>query len=286
MSRRLIITADDFGMSIEVNEAVEAAHRNGILTCASLVTAGAAAEDAIRRAKRIPTLGVGLHLALFGAPAQHADRHASRIAPDGANLGENPAATGTAIMLFPRVRAGARREIAAQFEAWRRSGLPLGHLDGHWHCHQHPAVLAMALELGRPLGLRAVRVPYEAFALSRRVASGKRTVTRLAQSVSHYPLAVAMRRQIRAAGLRANDWFFGKNDEGAVDSDLLGRLIAELPQGVTEIGLHPAVRRWPGPHSPPPHWDPERELAALTDPALRSAIRAGGVELCRWADLR
>ena len=69
MSARLIVTADDFGMSMEVNEAVEEAHRNGILTCASLVVAGDAAEDAVRRAKRLPGLGVGLHLAIFGARA-------------------------------------------------------------------------------------------------------------------------------------------------------------------------------------------------------------------------
>src|SRR5471030_1738174 len=65
----LIVTADDFGMSIPVNEAVEEAHRKGVLTCASLVVAGEAAADAVRRAKRMPGLGVGLHLALLDAPS-------------------------------------------------------------------------------------------------------------------------------------------------------------------------------------------------------------------------
>ena len=285
MTRRLIVTADDFGMSIEVNEAVELAHREGILTCASLVMSGVAAEDAIRRARRMPTLGVGLHIALFGAPAQLAGEPASPIAPDGMNLGESPVATGTAIMLSSRVRAVARREMAAQFDAWRCSGLPLGHVDGHWHCHQHPAVLAMALEMGRPLGLRAVRIPYESFALSRRVAQGGRSAARLAHAVSHYPLALAMRRQIRAAGVRANDRFFGKIDAGAISGDLLERLIPLLPDGVTELGLHPATSPWLGPHAPPADWDPAGELAALTDPAVREAIRSQGVELWRWADL-
>ena len=279
---RLIFTADDFGMSLEVNEAVEQAHRDGVLTCASLVVAGAAAEDAIARARRLPTLGVGLHLALFGAPAAHLA--ASSVAPDGANLGESPVATGIAVMLTPGGRAAARREIAAQFDAWRKSGLPLGHLDGHWHCHQHPAVLAMALELGKPLGLKAVRIPYEPYRFSRAVA-GRGMAARLMHAVTHWPLAREMRRQVRKAGLAANDRFFGKNDAGAMGEDLLVRLVEHLPNGVTEVGLHPSVRPWSGPHAPPADWQPTGELAALTSPHLRAAIAARGIELCRWSDL-
>ena len=285
MSRRLIVTADDFGMSMEVNEAVEAAHREGILTCASLVVAGEAAADAIRRAKRMPTLGVGLHLSLYGAPTASPGKTCSRIAPDGANLGGSPVSTGIAIMLSSAVRAEARRELTAQFEAWRRSGLPLGHLDGHWHCHQHPAILGMALELGKPLGLRAMRIPYEAFGLSRRVASGRRSLSRRIEACSHYPLAIAMRHRAGAAGLRVNDWFFGKNDAGSMTAELLERLVTLLRPGTTEVGLHPAVKPWRGPHSPPASWQADRELDALTDPVLRRVIASHRVELCRWADL-
>ncbi|WP_068071844.1 hopanoid biosynthesis-associated protein HpnK [Novosphingobium lentum] len=282
MTRRLIFTADDFGMSLEVNEAVEEAHRNGVLTCASLVVAGAAVDDAVARAKRLPGLGVGLHLTLYGAPAMHRGT-ASPIAPDGVNLGESPVATGAAIMLRPTVRAAARAEIAAQFEAYRRTGLALGHLDGHWHCHQHPAVLAMAIELGVPLGLRAVRIPYEPLALAR--AGGSGALTRLAHVATHWPLAATMRRQARRAGLAANDSFFGKNDAGFVTIEQLLALVETLPSGVTEVGLHPSTRNWSGPHAPPPHWRPERELSALTDPRLAKAIAARGIGLCRWADL-
>jgi chitin disaccharide deacetylase len=270
---------------MEVNEAVEQAHRAGVLTGASLVVAGAAADDAIRRAKRMPTLGVGLHLALYGAPAQHTADPAPAIAPDGANLGEKPAATGAAIMLVPSVRAQARREVAAQFDAWRRTGLPLGHLDGHWHCHQHPALLAMALAAGRPLGLRAVRIPFESFRLSRRVAGGRGSIPRLVEAASHYPLALSMRYQIRAAGLRSNDWFFGKTDAGSMNAELLSRLVVRLPTGSTEVGLHPAIRPWSGPHAPPPGWKADEEVRALTDPSIRELIRAHGIELCRWSDL-
>lgn len=244
---------------------------------------GAACEDALRRAKRLPGLGVGLHLALYDAPACHPQP--SRIAPDGRTLGMDSTGTGIAIMVSPKVREAARREIAAQFEAYRKTGLQLGHLDGHWHCHQHPVVLALAIEAGKPLGLRAVRVPYEPYAFSRRAGGGRGQLGRLAHVLGHYPLALEMRRQLRRAGLRYNDAFFGKNDAGAVDEPMLTRMIAGLPSGITEAGLHPAAGHWPGPHNLPSDWRPATELEALTSPALREAIAAHGVELCRWSDL-
>ncbi|MGE3692457.1 MAG: hopanoid biosynthesis-associated protein HpnK [Novosphingobium sp.] len=279
MTRRLIVTADDFGMSLEVNEAVEVAHREGILTCASLVVAGDAAEDAIRRAKRMPSLGVGLHLAMHGA--RTSAKQPSALARDGENLDQNPVRTGLAVMLWPSARQAARREFAAQFEAYRKSGLPLGHLDGHWHCHQHPAVLAMALELGKPMGLKGLRIPHEPHALVRAVSGhGSRL-----QSAGMGILALEMRRQARKVRIAVNDHFFGMADGGFIDSQLLRNLAAHLPEGVSEVGLHPSTANWHGPHAPPPHWQPALELTALTDPAVRDELAARGVELCRWADL-
>ena len=281
--RRLIVTADDFGMSLEVNEAIEIAHRQGILTCASLVVAGDAAQDAIERARRMPALGVGLHLALFGAHAAYSVP--SIVAPDGRDLGERPVRTGTAIMLSARAREAARREIAAQFDAYRRSGIPLGHLDGHWHCHQHPTVLAMALQEGRPLGLRAVRIPFEPYGFSRRIGAPGHDLQRLAHVAGHAPLAWAMRVQARRAGMRTNDRFFGKTDAGFVTEAMLLRLVENLPPGVTEIGLHPSVGPAGGLQAPPIDWQPQGELAALISPAVAAAAKAAKVHLDRWADL-
>ena len=233
----------------------------------------------------MPSLGVGLHLALYGAPAQFTGAATSRIAPDGTMLGEKPVTTGTAIMLSPRVRTQARREIELSSTPGAVLACRSGDLDGHWHCHQHPAVLAMALTLGKPLGLKAVRTPYEGFLLSRRVADGGRWGARLVEAIGHYPLAAGMRRQIRAAGLRTNDHFFGKTDAGAITGDMLARLITLLPEGVTETGLHPATRPWHAADAPPSHWRQSDELRALTDPALKSLARAQNVELCRWDSL-
>ena len=283
MNLRLIVTADDFGMSMEVNEAVEEAHRNGILTCASLVVAGDAAEDAVKRAKRMPSLGVGLHLAIFGARASA--RAKSVVAPDGENLGYSPVLAGSAIMVTPGGRRAARSEIAAQFEGYRKTGLELGHLDGHWHCHQHPTVLAQALEIGVPLGLKALRIPYEPYGFSRRVTGKGKAGARLAHAVFGLPLTMTMRLQAAIAGVAANDRFFGKTDDGFVTEAMLVSLAENLPAGVTELGLHPATATWGGEHCPPAHWRQADELAALTSPRVRAAIERCGIALIRWADL-
>src|SRR5258708_20537872 len=286
MRRRLIVTADDFGMSLEVNEAVEEGHRNGILTCASLVTAGAAAEDAIRRARRMPELGVGLHLALYGAGSEARGREiAGLLDPSGKWLGERPVATGARLSLSSSLQTQVRAEVGAQFEAFARSGLRLDHVDGHWHCHQHPYVLRTLMEMGTPRGLAAVRVPYEPPVPSWRAAGRRQLVRRAVNAMAHRPLAANMRRHLRARGVAYNDWFFGKVDEGAMTASHMQQLFVHLPPGVSELGLHPATAAWPSEHAPPAHWRAADELAALVDPAVRAACLREGIQLIRFGAL-
>jgi hopanoid biosynthesis associated protein HpnK len=281
--RALINTADDFGLSIPVNEAVEEAHRKGVLTCASLVVAGDAAEDAIRRARKMPNLGVGLHLALLDAPsALPAAEIPDLTAPDGSGLASRPFWTGSKIALVSSVRAQARAEAKAQFELFRRTGLALDHVDGHWHFHQHPALIGVLVELAQAFGVRAVRVPNEPALPSWRAAGRKGLFGRLRTSLANAPLWGATRARLRRSGIGCNDWFFGLNDGGAVTSKLLLGLIANLPPGISEIGMHPASAPLSGPHAPPAHWRVVEELQALVDPEVAEACRR--VRLGRFAD--
>ena len=286
MSRRLIVTADDFGMSLEVNEAVEEAHRKGVLTCTSLLVAGDAAADAFARARRMPGLGVGLHLALYGAPAAaEAQSVQDLLDTQGTDLGERPAQTGARIALSVRLRRQVKSEIAAQFRGFAREGVALDHLDGHWHCHQHPTILNIALKEGAAYRLRAVRVPFETPWHGWRAAGRRRLGPRVTDAVGHWPLAVLMRRRLRRAGITANDAFFGKHDGGSIDITWLTRLVRRLPKGVSEIGLHPSSTPWSGRHAPPAHWRTRAELDALLDPAFRDTCRSAGVTFVRFADL-
>ncbi|HWA62342.1 MAG TPA: hopanoid biosynthesis-associated protein HpnK [Caulobacteraceae bacterium] len=281
--RLLIVTADDFGLSLEVNEAVEAAHRRGILTCASLVVAGAAAEDAIRRAKAMPDLGVGLHLALVDAPPALPPGEIPDLVDERGALTLNPAGVGTKIAFSRRARDEARAEVRAQFEAFRRSGLALDHVDGHWHFHQHPAITDLIVELAPEYGVKAVRTPNEPALASWRAAGRRGLAARTATALGHAPLWARLRRRLTAAGIATNDWFFGLNDGGAMDAGQLARTIANLPPGASEIGLHPAAAPPPAPHAPPAAWRLVDEMNGLMAPEVREAARA--VRLGRFCDL-
>jgi len=284
--RRVIITGDDFGMSVEVNEAVEEAHRRGVLTCASLVVTGNAVDDAIARARRMPGLGVGLHLALLHAPAALGKEQIGELMDEkGRGFPREAWKTGSKIALFPNVRRQALAELRAQFELFRKTGLALDHVDGHKHFHQHPWLIGALIAFAPEYGVRAVRLPREPAFRSWRAAGRTGLGRRLVDVAVHWPLLRLMRRMLRSAGIASNDWFFGKHDGGAIGRSWLLRLLEHLPKGVSEIGLHPASRSWPPPYGPPPHWRVTEELAALVDPQVVVACRRPGLRLSKFSDL-
>ena len=136
--KQLVVTADDFGLAREVNEAVEEAHRGGILTAASLMVGGAAAADAVRRAKAMPSLRVGLHLVLVeGRPMLPAAAIPDLVDANG-NFRDDMARAGAAIFFQSNVRRQLEEEVEVQFEAFRATGLPLDHVNTHKHFHLHP----------------------------------------------------------------------------------------------------------------------------------------------------
>src|SRR5712692_2140110 len=169
--RKLIVTGDDFGLAVPVNEAIEEAHRSGILTSASLMIGAAAAADAVERAKRLPTLRVGLHLVLVDGRAVLPRRDIPDLVNEQGEFLSDPVAAGIKFFFKPGVRWQLEAEIRAQFQLFQRTGLLLDHVDGHNHMHLHPTVLGLILKVGRDYGLKAVRVPYEPLIASWR-ASG------------------------------------------------------------------------------------------------------------------
>jgi hopanoid biosynthesis associated protein HpnK len=282
--KRLIVNGDDFGLAVSVNEAIEAAHREGILTTASLMVSGEAAADAVERARRLPTLRVGLHVVLVqGRPVL--PPHEVRDLVDG--NGELPTRlvrAGFRFFFLPSVRRQLEAEIRAQFQAFRDTGLPLDHANGHAHMHVHPTVLALMIRVGREFGLRAVRVPSEPLVVSWR-AAGAGLFPRLLSTLLLAPWTTLVRRRLREAGLRANDHVFGMNDSGRMDADLVRRMLERLPEGVTEMYFHPATRRCPRLEHDMPGYRNEDELRALTSPAVRDALVASGARRIAFGDL-
>ncbi len=281
--RGLIITADDFGLSMAVNEAVEEAHRKGVLTCASLVIAGAAAEDAVRRAKKMPKLGVGLHLALLDAPPAMPAAEIPDLVDPGGALAARPFWNGARIALMKSVREQARAEMRRQFELFAMTGLPLDHMDGHWHFHQHPSLIGFLVNgMAREFGVRAVRVPSEPALPSWRAAGRTGLVGRGRTALANRVIWNTTRKRLAKAGIGTNQWFFGLNDSGAVVRERMLGFVENLPPGVSEIGLHPASVRPTGPHALPAHYRSVEELQALVDPAVIEACKT--VRLGRFSD--
>jgi len=282
--KQLIVTADDFGLSIPVNEAVEDAHRRGILTAASLMVGAPAFEDAVRRARQMPDLGVGLHLVLLdGKPVLPPDSIPDLVDTDG-NMPTRPHETGAAIFLRPTVRRQVEAEMRAQFEAFRRTGLPLDHVNGHHHYHVHPNVVTLLIALGKEFGVRAVRVPYEPLWRSWR-ANGDGWWRRFGNTAIHLMTTTPMRHRLSSAGIASNDVIFGLNDSGAMTRDRVLRFIEQLPDGTSELYCHPATRRWPGPYVLPSSYRCVEEYEALVDPDVVAAVRSRGIALIPFAAL-
>ena len=244
--KRLILTADDFGAATAVNEAVEQAHRHGLLTTASLMVAGPAAADAVARALSMPSLGVGLHLVLIdGQPALPAEQIPALTGRDG-RFRIDMIRTAIRIFASPAARRQLDAEIEAQFAAFAETGLALDHVNAHKHFHLHPAILAAVLRIGRRYGMRSLRAPVEPG------ASG----------VADF-WAKRMRRRARAAGVSVPDQVFGLAWSGSFDADRLRSLLPCLPQGLTEAYFHPATHDHYSGHAPGYRY--RDELAALTD---------------------
>ncbi len=260
--KRLIVTADDFGLAEPVNEAVERAHRDGILTAASLMVAGPAAADAVRRAKAMRSLAVGLHLVVIEGPAI--------LPPHPFPSGQFR--LGVDYFFRPAARRRLAAEIRAQFAAFAATGLRLDHANAHKHMHLHPTVGRMLIDIGREFGLGAVRVPTEP-GLDRRGERARwadatlRAWTRL------------LRRQVRRAGMLANDHCFGLRWTGAMTTERVRRLLERLPPGLSEIYFHPATRTDEQLAALMPGYDHRGELAALLDPEVRAIMAANGVRL-------
>jgi hopanoid biosynthesis associated protein HpnK len=274
--KRLIVTADDFGLSLPINEAVEKAHRHGVLSAASLMVGAPAAEDAVSRARSLRSLGVGLHLTLLeGRPVLPPAKVPGLVEPDG-RFSSDPFRFGVALFLSPDLRRQANAEIGAQFERFRETGLAMDHVNGHRHFHLHPVVTQAIARLAPRFGSPPVRVPLEPFGPSFR-ASRDRLVGRLACWLFYLWQTRRLRRGLAAAGVHSNDHVFGLYDSGAMTEDRLLRLIDHLPPGVSEVYCHPATGYWKGPDNLPSCYRADEELRALLSPALRIKIEACGL---------
>jgi hopanoid biosynthesis associated protein HpnK len=288
--RRLIINADDFGLTPGVNRAILEGHTRGVITSTTLMAESAACDEAIALARSNPSLRVGCHTVLIdGSPVAPSSRIPSLLDP------RHDRAFHRSLAAFARnaVRGGfspddIEAEATAQFRKLQSAGLTLTHFDAHKHTHMFPQVLRPLLRAAQACGIPAVRnpfVPLRPLAWAHLVRR-PRLWTRYTETklLRHY--AGAFRRAVRDAGLVSTDGTFGIVATGALDQRLFDAIVGSIPEGTWEFVCHPGYN------------DPalarvrtrlrasrEAELRVLTSPHARESLAARGIQLISFADL-
>lgn len=270
--RRLVVNADDFGSSPSVNHAVIRAHREGILTTASLMVNGAAATAGAELARQNPRLGVGLHLVLVLGQATLPAATIPGLVDAGGAFRCAPVRTGLRYFLRGDLREQLRREIAAQLTAFVATGLPLDHVNGHLNLHLHPTVFRLLLEQRAATAVPRWRLTRDRFWLNARLAAGAWGY-RISHAVIFTLLCAWARPQLRRAGIRHTRAVFGLLQNGRVDEAFVTRLIPRLPPGDSELYSHPSLTEF------------SHEFTALISPRVRATVREQGVQLIRYQDL-
>ena len=216
MARHLIVTADDFGLSRQVNAAVEASHRDGILTAASLMVGAPAADDAVHLARDPADAS--------GRPASGARRRQGRCCrPNTCRTSSVRTAGSDAIRPGSGPRSSSGRVSSSRWRArsrrssrpMRRTGLPLDHVDAHQHFHLHPTIAGSMIRIGRRFGMRAVRIPAEPTGIIRAIDPGAPRATPAVVA----PWTALLGRRLRAAGFFVPDQVFGLAWTGAMTTE-------------------------------------------------------------------
>jgi predicted glycoside hydrolase/deacetylase ChbG (UPF0249 family) len=268
--KQLVVNADDFGFTPDVNAGIVEAHRQGILTATTLMANGDAFADAVRLAHETPTLDIGCHLVLIG----------------GQSLVTKKAFPGTAPQLVAALVAGQIRiydELAAQIRRIVDAGLRPTHLDTHKHTHLAPPVLDAVARLAEDFDIRWVRRPFD-FPLQA-LRGGVPRVKRLTSGALGM-MRRRFRRVLERHGCRTTDHFAGFQITGRFRTAELVELMAEIPEGSTELMVHPG-HCGPALRTAPTRLKESREaeLAALVAPEVRSAMLRNGITLVNYAEL-
>lgn len=240
MLRRLVINADDLGLTRGVNRGIFDAHDWGVLTSASLFANAPATSDAVAGIRHRPSLGVGCHLTLVdGQPTLPPDRLRTLVADDGRfRRSWKPFIVAC---LAGRVSYGeVERELTAQIDKIRSEGIHLTHLDAHKHVHAFPPVFAIVARLAQRFDIPVVRVPFERWSWSHvRSAGGPTAAWRQgAQNLALWHWSRRDRGIAAALGL-STPQLVGRVSTGLLDAFTLEAILRGLPPGVTELMVHP-----------------------------------------------
>jgi hopanoid biosynthesis associated protein HpnK len=283
VTKQLILNADDFGLTKGVNDGIIRAYCEGILTSTTLMANGAAFAHAVALALANRSLGVGCHLVLVGGQSVAPPREIPSLADSQGGLPASLSALVARVSTGAIRQADIERELRAQIEKIQRAGISPTHLDTHKHTHAHPRVLEALGRVAQLTGITRVRKPIERL---RDSWAGRAPVKQLLAASAARTMSLKFRTLSRRYGLRSPQNFLGLASTGGLSAAALRRVIDTLPDGQTEIMLHPGIcdadlaktgsrlQR-----------ERELEMNALTDPDVKRAVVAHGIELITFREV-
>ena len=289
--KRLIVNADDFGLTTQVNQAIIDGHFCGLISSTSLLANGEAFESAVALSRQAPRLGVGVHLnPTEGKPVAPASSIPSLVNGQGC-FARKPGHLWRAMILGRVSTVDIEKELRAQIEKVLAAGIVATHLDSHKHVHALPVLGRMTIRLARQYGIPAIRCVAERWSalgcLLGRFPHAKTTIFR--QLLNSCTLALVSRgwsRQLRRAGVAYASHFYGLTPTGFLDEELLREILCHLPDGTSELMCHPgfvdkALRQTPTRLLE----QREMEYQALTRPGIKLVAKDLGVQLVNYGDL-
>jgi chitin disaccharide deacetylase len=270
--RRLIVNADDFGRSHAINQAVLRAHREGILTTASLMVNGEAAAEAVEIAHQNPELGIGLHLTLVcGRSTLPASCIPTLVTPAG-DFSDDPVRTGMNYYFRRSLQPQLQAEMVAQVKKFAETGLRMDHLNGHLNLHLHPAVFDILMRQAQSLGLRHLRLTRDPLALDLQLSRG-RWGYRLSHALIFGLLSRWAEPRLLRQNIRHTAHVFGLLQTGCISEAYLLKLLPRLPDGDAELYAHPCLDK------------AKAEAEALLSPRVRRLVQDHSIQLIRYQDL-
>jgi len=278
--RAVIITADDFGFSREVNAAVIGTFRHGVLTAASLMVAGAARHEAVTLARELPDLDIGLHLVVCRGLSVLGPKHLDGLVDARGRFPQQPILAGLKYFFDRRVRSCLRDELRAQIDSHLELVGYLHHMDGHLNFQVHPVIAAILIELASEYRIPFIRLPREPLLTTLRLARDHLT-RKIIESIIFGTLSRRTFKIMRARGIRTTDRVFGLHQTGHVTEAYIIGLIARLPVGTTEIYFHPAEDVG----AVPPPGAGRTEAQILKSSRVRKALVDAGARLINFAEV-